>query len=152
MQDIFATRSVVASRNFYQVVISQQRGDPTSQKGSCVNRNRVLMTNYFEESQARHCPQRNHLVKTTNTILISIENTTKNQLLLSNYRVSGPESDTFQQAGFHYNLGGLWEAPLKLGGSGRDRKQSAQPRVAREREEPGRETSPGFLPRHCLSR
>lgn len=42
--------------------------------------------------------------------------------------------------------------PSEVGGSGRDRKLSAQPRVAREREEPGRETSPGFLPRHCLSR
>ena len=58
------------------------------------------MTNYFEESQARHCPQRNHLVKTTNAVLILVENTTKNQLLLSNYRVSGPESDTFNRLVF----------------------------------------------------
>ena len=142
----------MVSRNFHQVVISQERGYPSPQKGSCVNRNRVLMTNYFEQSQARHCPQRNHLVKTTNTVLISAENITKSQLLLSNYQALGPESDTRQQAGFHYNFGGLWEAPLKLGSSGRDREQSAQLRVAREREEPGGEIPPVFLPRHCLSR
>lgn len=80
----------VASRNFYQVKLSQERGGPASQQGLCVKRNRVIMMNYFKGSQARQCPQKNHLVNAPETILISTENKNKNYHYLSKYCVGGP--------------------------------------------------------------
>lgn len=70
-----------------------QKG-PASQEGSCINRNRVLLKNSFEETQARPCLQRCHLVKTAETILISKENKNKRYHLLSDSCATGPESDT----------------------------------------------------------
>lgn len=104
------------------------------------------MINYFEDSQARHCPLRNHLVKTTDTILISTENPIKSHHLLSNYCVSGPESETFWQAGFHHVLRGLQDIPPELRVWGGTESTVSQVLVA------GRRTPAGTPPRYCLLR
>lgn len=121
------------------MAVSQQRGGATPQKGSHVNRNRVLVINYLEDSQTRHCPQRNHLVKTADTVLISTENIYNQEPSFIEQLLCFRPCVGLWQAGFHHDLRGLWEAPSAVGGFGEGQKaQSAQLRVTGKREEPGR--------------